>query len=631
MARTVRLTRLLFGTTLFCCSLAVSAQERLELEGIMVRTGKAPSKCIYNRLLPSPDMNNVVVWQSEARILNPLSMNKYSQFVVVGGFDEEVFWATSGPKYTVFSSLFRLEPLRWDRVGQKLYIRNNETRSHVFDPATAKSTPAAEIDPMWRHVRIRTTTHGNLDFLKNEHTTGLLKNILKSDPLRIGATVGNSVEMFTVRRETAFRVSAIDGSRERPTTKNAAFLRDIAMVRDGELRLFHMGEQREHLPFLPYSRWLFDLEDGRRVGQFGLTKLVLDRAGGSTSVDLSSHLSGLFFIADAVVTGDVAWALIDSPYETRLLRWKNDVVESARVCAKKNSYDEDLANKLAQVRERVGVLSRSEVVLRRGTESQPRMFGYLYQPEKRLAGDLVVYFHGGPSATMADTHVPEVVRELASLGLSILVLEYSGSVGGEYALSDRLPRFGLAAFRDDLAVLNGWIRKSGFGQVSIIGESFGGVPALVAAVKYPQLYKQIIFVAPLLRLRDLDKIVTHGFYRQPTGSSQLQWETSVFGGTQGRLKFSRDLADYSSRLRPSPGLSFYFGAADAVSSVQDMPTPFRGSNSVVTIPKVSHEMVSAQPLLWADIRAKLGIAEKAASPARAVGSSRTLGNSRTQN
>ena len=208
---------------------------------------------------------------------------------------------------------------------------------------------------------------------------------------------------------------------------------------------------------------------------------------------------------------------------------------------------------------------RSEV--RFGPGAAP--FGHLYRPV-RADGRLLVYFHGGPTATLAERTVPQEVSLFAPRGVSVLNIEYSGMVGGGLPLSARLPRRGMRALREDVSAVTSWVRRGGFRRAYLLADSFGGAPAAIAAVEHPNDYAHIFLRAPFLALRDPALSVRRGllFYPDAPPASQIEFERTVYGGgsARGRLRFGAQLQAYVRRLRPSPRLSFYFGGIDPVSA-----------------------------------------------------------------
>lgn len=235
-------------------------------------------------------------------------------------------------------------------------------------------------------------------------------------------------------------------------------------------------------------------------------------------------------------------------------------------------------------------------------------FGQLFRP-LNADGRLIVYFHGGPTATLAEETVPQNVSNFAPHGISVLDVEYSGMLGGGLALTDRLPRLGLRAIRQDVDAVTRWVRRSGFRHVYLLADSFGGAPAVIAAVEHPNDYAHFFLRAPFLALRNPEQSVHRGqlLDPDPRPDSQREFEEVVYGGgsARGRLRLGAELQAHVRRLRPSPRVSFYFGGIDPVSAASDLPASFAGDRSVMIVPRTAHENLAATPEVMRDILAKL--------------------------
>jgi pimeloyl-ACP methyl ester carboxylesterase len=233
-------------------------------------------------------------------------------------------------------------------------------------------------------------------------------------------------------------------------------------------------------------------------------------------------------------------------------------------------------------------------------------FGLLYRPQ-RADDRLVVWMHGGPTATLADRILPREVYDLAPLGISVLAVEQSGMLGGGLELTRRLPRLGHRALVEDMRSVADWVRRSGYRRAFLIVDSFGGASGVIAAVDHPDVYEHIFLRAPMLALRPPEKSVRGRAIEilgetAPSPGSQREFEETVLGG---RERFAAALESWTARLRPSPRLSFYFGDFDPVSAADDLPAVFAGHPSVMIV-RASHETTAGSGVVERDIVAKLG-------------------------
>ncbi|HEY0011587.1 MAG TPA: hypothetical protein VGB79_01895 [Allosphingosinicella sp.] len=612
-------------SALLVAALLPAPSPPLEVEGreVSVSVSTDPSECRDNRLLPDPSSSRMVLWEAPRDFRGPIRVTMPSGMSVAEPPQDDQ--ADAPMLVTRVSGWARVEPLRWSAGGDRLLFRVGSDSAVLYEPATRALSAAAPLDPIWRTKRVEAMDHGDTQFYLRP---GLLQSLRSMEaegaPVRTIVTLqGNEATFLAFRSGNGFRFTAYDGARRWETGVPIAFA-SAPMLPPGAARPLFLGDQAGYSAVLPYALPLVDRTSGRVVGRFGWERIEVQ---GGRTVDLLPHFNQLMTIQDASANGDTILALVDLEREKRIVRIRGGEVRSWRLCVKRGlrvgtpaapgpngaAVSAPAAPPRYTTRPENSLPADAPTVrslVRFGGRGAPRAgeaFGFLYRP-LRADGRLIVYFHGGPTSTLADRTVPEVVMQFARHGISVLAVEQSGMIGGGLALSERLPRLGLRALRRDIAAVTRWAERSGFGRRYLIGDSFGGASGAIAAVEHAGTYEHIFLRAPLLALREPERTVDR---RQMLGnnvlpSSQLEFEETVYGGASGRRQFSADLQAYARRLSPSPRLSFYFGTRDPISSITDLPPAFAGHASV-RIERASHADVGSVTNVLRDIFSKLGI------------------------
>ena len=150
---------------------------------------------------------------------------------------------------------------------------------------------------------------------------------------------------------------------------------------------------------------------------------------------------------------------------------------------------------------------------------------YLTLPPDRPAKNLptIIHPHGGPYAR--DDEAPNYwTQYLVARGYEVLRPNYRGSIGyGDAYLSAGYEQWG-QKMQDDLDDGLKWLIEAGItdpDRVCIVGGSYGGYAALVAAYRDPALYQCAVAFAPVT---DLDLVVSRWstFFQGPVLTSWIQ-------------------------------------------------------------------------------------------------------------
>jgi hypothetical protein len=543
--------------------------------------------CAFTRILPSPSGGSAVVWVGERSLVAPLQTTEPGDFVLAtlpAGGDRKLALAT-------VQAPARIEALRWSGGADTLLFRFGENGAGILDARVRSFRAAEAMDSRWSNIRIRALSHGDLGFYGRADALQTIDRVFGDGaPLRASASVGETTTILTARYGNRFKLIAYSRG-ARWNSRVTAHYAQLPLVPEGERRVAFMGDQQGWRTFLPYAQQLVDLSSGRVIGRFGWERIEVRRGDTARSLEPLRDLDQLKIIQDAAMSGGTIYALVELEREMRIVTVRGSDVHSYALCRKEDvTFGRRHFPALNALPEGLSVSRRFVDLRGRGRAVGP--FAHLYTPA-RADGRLVVHFHGGPTQTAAGTLAPPEVAAFAAIGVAVLEVEYSGMLGGGLGLTERLPRRGMRALASDVAAVTRWVRSAGYREITVLGSSFGGAPAAIAAADYPHVYRNVVFGAPLLHVRPTEQSVRrHALIaKDPTPASQLEFEETVYGGAAGRAAFDRSLRAYVGRLTPSSRLSFYFGGIDPVSGPEDLPAAFRGSASVVVLPRIGHEYV----------------------------------------
>ncbi len=189
--------------------------------------------------------------------------------------------------------------------------------------------------------------------------------------------------------------------------------------------------------------------------------------------------------------------------------------------------------------------------------------GYLTVPPGATpgkAGPAVVFPHGGPNARDEWRYDP-MVQLMANRGYTVLQLNYRGSTGyGSEWLKAAHQAWG-TIMHDDITAGAHWLVSQGIADANrmcIVGWSYGGYAALIAAVKDPQLYKCAVSIAGVSDISQLARDEEE-FYggreaaRESTGTdkAQLAAQSPVLHADQIKIPILLVHGDYDSTVRVS--------------------------------------------------------------------------------
>lgn len=567
------------------------------------------------RILPSPDSQNIAVLSVPRDLRDVWTISRSINFAVMSLPKEMSSQKNELTGYGIVAfqtkersaAVAGVIPVQWNIKNNELLFFHGDKGAATVNPTNGLINIKNDRDPRWTRGPIFALSHGYNDFYQKPANINILQHAYAAgNPIRNNITVsGSEIAVLIFRLGTKHQMIGYDNKGEWNTEIPLAFAQ-VPLINPINRSVSYLGDQRGYDNIMPYAQPLINLKNGMNSGRFGLETIEQPM---QANIELGQHFGEFINIKDAKKNGDAIFALVETEFEQRLVRIRNSQIKSWNYCTIKE-------------RDYGGVKVSSKNILKHGEgikrqfinfkPSEPRgsPFGMLYTPA-RANGRLLVYFHGGPSISHLEHGIPSTVNRYAKHGVSVLAVEYSGMIGGGLALSQRIQKQGFDALLSDVDIVTKWVRKNNFKSVYLLGGSFGGAPATIAATNYRSDYSQIFFVVPALALRSIDETVNRkpvfGRGAVPT-DRQREFEYLIYGDASGRERFNKVLKANVARLKPSANLSFYFGDQDSVSSPDDLPEAFREHANVIVY-KSGHDLSKYVQEMDKDILTKMGLQE----------------------
>jgi len=575
------------------------------------------ANCTFDRVLLGPSGTEVAVWPDANRSIIGLRRFSPPTEVIVGRLH--------GPQQRSRDRLFsyhggglRLIPIRWSNEGDRLYVRVREREQRVV-AFTAEGAAVADIIPLdatWTRIDLNAVSHGDVSSLRDASAGRLTSRIDGTRLIRGSATLGAGLELLAARRSDLelVRVGTADETEVGLNASQVEVLTAFENDNDYQAGVGYLGSPLRGLDrYVPYQLPIIDLGTGRVKGAFGPTGLMLRIPSSlqSTLAEFSrTQTEHRLTILDASYSaGALAVLTMSGRGDRRLFRLGPTGISEQPICAAP-----------ASVASRPGILPlegangsylpviRAFTLDELGGETmvagRPILLHHSLTPGG--ARDAVVYFHGGPGSTALNSSTE--VRRILAPGRDVIAVEYSGSQGGGIELTRRLAHQGIRAIEADVDALAGWLQRQNYRRVFLLGASFGGVPAMVAVSRHPDIFSATFFVAPLLRYRTPEEWVSVGTsgYGAVMADTQLARDYAYYGGPAGQRRFAAQLHALVANARLTATQHFYFGADDPVSKQDDLP---RDATSPRRVVPGGHPQVLSHHSVWSDIERAMERAE----------------------
>ena len=246
-----------------------------------------------------------------------------------------------------------------------------------------------------------------------------------------------------------------------------------------------------------------------------------------------------------------------------------------------------------------------------GTRRRP-LYGTLLTSPGGPGRKLVVEFHGGPLDSARRPRSLTSVDHYRAMGFDVLVMEYSGSLGGGLRMSGRLRRSGGAALARDAELVRDFVRRSDYRFRVLHVESFGAAIALAAPRRDAEVYQAQVMLVPAARWLSPQAVNARGDPQQVLPRAQEAFETVAFGPRGARDDVRAWLNRQGRAWRARLPTFAYYAAHDARVSPDDL---VRGPGlHVVVEPHATHEMIDEIPTVWTSIQANLEAVQASHGP-----------------
>ena len=587
-----------------------------------VQLKEAPTEaCGFSRISVGPSGNEIAAWGNEREHLlagrspPPFALLAVGRMYDRGSGRPDRLLFHYGPDLTV--------PIRWAPEGRMLYARATLDRIVAIDSESGRVEERGWLDPAWKYVDLRATTHGDLSALEDPDLLVQAKRV-GTDFYRGHVTLGDRATFLGARTGNLDLTRSGPGPAA-PRQLRASYTRWILGFpddRDFEGGIAYVGaEDRDRTRYLPYQRPLVDLATGRVEGKYNGREILLRRQGpfAAALAQLRRKLATGGVILDASLSGETLAVL------TRSGRGE---VEISRLTAR------GLTGKpLCTVWLRLSD-TPAGAALAPGLNVKVRIFGIdsagreAYAPGLPIATvyragaspapdapalDAIVSFNGGPTGSLADQYMPMPGLRMLAPGRDLIAVDYSGSVGGGLELTRRLTNGGMKAIGEDVEAIVKWLDRRGYRRIFLEGGSFGGIPALIALSRHPSRFSAAFMPAPLLRLRDPGDWAPKGDFQRLDSAGQLAFEEAIFGGAAGRDRFALDLRRLVAQAPYRPADRFIFSRHDGRSQPADLPA---GHRARVRMTGGPHAMVSSRDTYLEEVIAAIEQAPQSASSAK---------------
>jgi pimeloyl-ACP methyl ester carboxylesterase len=342
-------------------------------------------------------------------------------------------------------------------------------------------------------------------------------------------------------------------------------LRNLQAIRTSEsLLLVSLGNNYDILDKSdPYLNTLIDREDGEPAGFFG-PKALFGSDGSKQEIEVRPDE----FIVNVDKVGESVAILLESfDGGERVLFGKIGALNEYITCSSNKTFlPSDAQNRASYQKIDVGKFS---IGVARHAIAYARFFS-----NRGERGRVTIVFHGGPLET-AVSYFSRVSSSFEDYACGdVILIDGTGSVGGGIEASSSAARLGFEAFKLDATAARDLARSLGYKDVSVVGNSFGGISGTVAStIDWPEL-RTVSLVAPALSLLPPEQIS-----RNVQGSGQR--DRVNIDGLSGFYQFvygeNRDeiSSGIASALRnPDSRLHIYLGTNDRRVPIELLPPSF---------------------------------------------------------
>jgi hypothetical protein len=338
----------------------------------------------------------------------------------------------------------------------------------------------------------------------------------------------------------------------------------------------------------PFVKPIYDQQTGLIAGSFSPKHVNLSAgqrriSGFTTSSNEKFFLSASFnshalALLESDIFGNLNVVFIDGNHSKR----------HVEICRKRETQGLEIVNNL-----KVELISRgfdSGVAALRVSHSNSR---------KRL----FLYFGGGPLGDVVSDMQSITTREFASHNADQVFVAYPGSVGLGYDTSTAFKEFDSKLLQQFIRSLEVWVRDEGYTSISVLGTSFGALPAYEFSKRIRSYTQSTHLIAPLMIFKGSD--ISLGQANQYSAKAQRFFELGVFGDIENRHSISSYFDAVFSKRCKKLDVTLYFAADDALIDEHHLPRCLENSRRRV-YEKVGHGDLTSDPAFLADLRSDVG-------------------------
>lgn len=574
-------------------SLFVAAACDASAQSIKILKRPPQAQCNYNAILPSDEGKAFAIYRSKTRFQDAPELKQSDSFVL---YSERAHTSEGAKELepAIFGGVpDRLRPLAW--VDGELIFRIGLNKIGRIAPHEGAAIQTSELPRAWSNFEIYISNAKRFDLLFDD---AVLANATELDqsPLNLRKTlyISDQSRFSVVKRGSGQLLKVGARASEMETLGPASIFYSFFVNYDaGAQTSYFLGGHKGQRGTIEakYARPIFDFSSGKVRGYFTPTSFEM-MAPAEFSRDIFQTEGA--FISHAAVNSDHVFLLLRD-YEKMTVgivdRASKEMINRVEICqvgASLNALFPGMADALSKTP------SITEVKTGLTLAPNSNATGILLQSSAERSDRLVLYYHGGPAQSSNPIEIGLEKRSLLADGRDILMVEYSGSVGGGLELSKNLSSDDDFGFVRDAKALEHWLRTQTYKQVDLYAVSFGTLPALVFSKAYPSAVDRRVYVAPLLGYVGAEKIGndTSALVKTVEGG-QLDFELGIFGSIEKRQQYISFIRELAASYASSRQDLFVFGGADKKTPISLAPAHIIGKASILEVENVSHDFLPA--------------------------------------
>lgn len=540
----------------------------------LVRAGAA---CGASRVQIKPGGGAFALWKTRY----PYIYNASS--LVARGADSINLIDPESGRITTLRSSLALEPIGWDQSGQTFNTVIGGKFVGFFGSKSDKIGGFELPNPDLRFARFVTDRYWSIQRLADEFSNTSDKRRALFDEADRSVVFLTDDARYGFFKSHGFRQDAVNNAEHLilgPET--LARLNMQLLQNDGDVTVVSMGDTgRDNLTTDdPYSNVLVNRSNGGIIGSYN-PKIIYRTVDGASVPVFRANAKET--IIDVDFSNEKYAILIESLDSTsRVLSGGLESLSETKICGEDHIRAFGLLPFESPYQSvAIGSIPRLDT-------NGERDISYVF-----LEGDgsepqtATVEFHGGP---LASNFSPRLNKpsSLAKYACSdVFLIDGSASAGAGMENAGALAKYGIPATISEIEAIREFLRKRGYDEIHIIGNSFGAVPAVAATeISWPEL-RSISLVAPALELFPASEL-------SPTRETLLGHETVDLHAVEAFQDYvfgdkRPEINDMMSHFleKPDPRATLYLGGQDQLAPLRSLPDDFPEAQRFI-FPNATH-------------------------------------------